>query len=131
MKKSFFLVEVLISIMLISGVILALLEIKNNNLNFLEKYSVHNGINSAVSLMALNNKEIGNTNKNFYFNDVVDFKDEDARKKFKDLQLKVKDKQFEDKSFLLEGITIKIETFESKYTVDKNISKNIYTIKFN
>lgn len=131
MKKSFFLIEVLISIVLISGVIFSLFQIKSNNLHFLEKYASTQESNAVMLLVALNNKETSTKNENIYLNDVVDFKDDEIRKQLKDFKVSIKEELLNNEELLIEGLTIKVETTEINYSIDKQLNKQIHVLKFN
>ncbi len=131
MKKSFLLIEVLISIMLISAVILALFKIKDNNLYFLEKHSNRAELNSFVSLVALNSKDITIKNHNVYLSDIVDFEDEEIRRLLKDIKVKTKQNKIREEKISKEGITIDLQKHGNSYSIDNKILKKTYKIKIN
>jgi len=131
MEKSFFLIEVLISIVLISGVIFSLFQIKSNSMYFLEKYGNNQELKSAIFLVSLNNKEMVIKDKSVYLNDVVEFKDDDIRRKLKNIKVEVKDELEEIKDISLDGLTIKTQITKINYSVDKEINKQFHIMKFN
>lgn len=131
MNRAFFLIEVLISIVLISGVILTLFKIKENNLNFLDKYYSSNSFSSFISIFALNNTKIENKNSTVYLNDIIEFKDDTIRKKIKSVKAKIDEDKLDNKEIKSEDFTINIDTYESKYIIDNEVQRTVYTVKLN
>ena len=131
MKKSFFLIEVMISVLLISGIILSLFKIKSNNLNFLNKYNTNTLINSSFSIFMLNNMNTYDKNEKQYLKDIINIKNTNIPKYIKDTKIQVKDKKILDKEIKLEDTQINLITYESTYTMPNEFSKKIYTIKLN
>lgn len=122
--------EVLVSIILISGVILTLFEINSNNLFFLEKFSQNSDSNSALSLTMLSHKEIANENKNVYIKDIIEFKNNEVSKIFKDIKIKIKDNVFEKQEITLDKNTVNVEVYETELTLNDR-KKKFYTMKLN
>lgn len=131
MKKGFLLVEVLISIMLISGVVLTLFQIKSNNFSFLEKINDNKETNISIILTALNNKEVSIKNQKFYLTDIVELRNDEIRKKFKNISVNEKIEKIDTKEILSENLSIKMEIYENKYSIDNLIDKTFFTLQLN
>lgn len=115
MKKSFSLIEILVAVSLITTVIVAILQMQQNNIYFLEKFkktSLDNGyISSAVS----SSKNM--RNKDIILSDLVDLKDDDIRKELKNIKIKVKDERVKD-----------IELPENEYIKSAKVIKTTYSL---
>ncbi len=131
MKKSFFIIEVMISILLISGIILSLFKIKNNNLNFLNKYNDNTLVNSSFSVVILNNINNYKNNEKQYLKDIINIKNTNVSNNIKDIKIQVKIKKLKDEEVKLEDTKINIISYESTYTLANKFTKKIYTIKLN
>ncbi len=131
MKKGFLLVEVIISIMLISGVVLTLFQIKSINFSFLEKINDNKETNISIILTALNNKEVSIKNQKFYLTDIVELRNDEIRKKFKNISVNEKIEKIDTKEILSENLSIKMEIYESKYSIDNLIDKTFFTLQLN
>jgi hypothetical protein len=83
--------EVLIAIVLITTVIAAILQTKNNSLFFLDKFQTSSFYHSCISLSTDYNAS--NRNKNIYVSDSINFGDDDIRKKLKEIKIHVKDEE--------------------------------------
>ena len=117
MRRAFSLVEVLISIALVSGIIAILFQIKQNNLYFLEKFQKQDEFGSIVSIASLDNSN-NLRNKKVYMADLVDFNDDDIRKKLKEKKIKVKDEKFDTISYESDEYSINIEIIKNQFTLD-------------
>ena len=124
-KKAISLVEVLISVMIISVVIVTILQIKQNNLNFLEKSKDISKNNAYISLIALNNKK-NSVNKNIYLSDEIKFKDDDIRRDLKKVKIKVKDEELEPIEFSSEDYSISINTKKTTLSIGEDYQKIFY-----
>ncbi len=129
MKKAISLVEVLVSIMLITTVIVAILQMKDNNFFLLEKFKKTSLYNSYISLAVT----IGiNRNEKVYLDDIVNFDDNDIRKDFKEVRILVKDKNLKD-IILPENEYLRfISVVESNYTMslhNDTAQQKFYTFK--
>ena len=125
MKKSITLIEVLVSVMLISVVITAILQIKENNLYFLEKIknsSLYNSYISLVSLTPLKKSE----DKKIYLSDEVDFADDDIRKVLKEIKIERKTKDLDPLEFKTDEYNLKVNIFKTTLTIENKITTNFY-----
>lgn len=125
MKKAFFLIEVMLSIVLVSGIVLMLFEVESNNLHFLESFKKKNNHYSSISIFALNDYTHKNNDKKLYFDEVVTFEDDELRKKFKDIIVNTKYKDIYSKN-MGENLKITVIKKEIKYFISKDINQKIY-----
>lgn len=128
MKKAFLLIEVLISVLLITGVIATLLKIKNNNLYFLEKVKKDKIINSSFLAFILQENKNSSKNKE-YLSDIYTFKNDKLRKIFKDIKVIKKSKKISTKTLKTDALLLKIDTYETSYKISDDFEKIIYFIK--
>ncbi|MBD3840504.1 MAG: prepilin-type N-terminal cleavage/methylation domain-containing protein [Campylobacterales bacterium] len=112
MKKGFSLVEVLVSVALISVVISAVLQMQQNNLNFLERFNDTLKTNSLFNL-GISNFEDGK----HYFKDLIDFQDDDIRQQIKEFKI-------EKKTQTLDAIPLP----ENEYIKNATVEQILYTI---
>jgi len=125
-KQAISLVEVLVSVMLISVVIVSLLQIKENNLSLLEKSQESSKLNSYISMVALeNNIKDGN----IYLSKKFDFNDDEIRRDIKDMKIEVKNQKLEPLKFNSDKYKIKIDIKQTTLSIDDNIKKQYYRFK--
>ena len=67
-----------------------------------------------------------NTNKNFYLDKYFNIADDDIRREFKEIKIKVKDELLEKEQEKLDNFSFKINQFKTIYSFEKGPSKNIY-----
>jgi len=126
-KKAFTLIEVIISISLLSIVITTVLKIKENNFLNIEKFK---NINSDMELLSIasivgNNKK--DNNSHFYLDEIIKNTNDELHKKLKNTKVYVKSKTKD--SINIDDKTITIN--ETKYSIDKRASTKIYTFSIN
>jgi hypothetical protein len=124
-KQALSLVEVLVSVMLISVVIVSILQIKENNLNFLDKTKDRFKYISYISMVALDeSKKL--EDKNIYLDKVIDFKDDDIRKELKLIKIKLKDEQLKPIKLGDDEYKLSINIKKTKLTIEDKIKKEFY-----
>ena len=130
MKKAFLLTEVIVSIVLIFGVVFALFEIKNNSFNIMTRMKSNEILNSAISIVGINNKETDIQNDTIYLKDVVNFNEDRLKESFKDIRVKQKKEEQDSQNVLFPNSSVEVTVFQTSLQIDKKMKKNIYTIKF-
>lgn len=129
MRKGLTLIEVLVAIVLIVSVIGTMLQMKNNNLSFLEKFSTKSNENSYISLAT---SPLGEKleNKKIFLEDGVNFNDDEIRKKLKGIKINLEQSD-DEKIELPENDFIQTATIiNSQYSlVDNNHTKVFYHFK--
>jgi Tfp pilus assembly major pilin PilA len=126
MKKTLTLVEVLISVMLISIIVVALLQIEQNNLYLLEKTKDMTKYNSYISLVALENDDKNLRNKSFYLDKKIDFKDDDIRRELKEIKVNIKDKKLKPIIFEADEYSLNINIKQTQVSIKDDAKKVFY-----
>ena len=127
MKKSFSLIEVIISISLLSVVIVALFQIKQNNLFYIDRFKQTVKYDEFISLATVLNSNNKLNNTNIYLDELVDFKDDDIRRKLKNIKINKKDISQKEITLNDEDFTININIIKSQYKLENKITKDIFT----
>ncbi|MBT3280347.1 MAG: type II secretion system protein [Campylobacteraceae bacterium] len=123
MRKALSLVEVLVAIILITIVIGTMLEIKSNNIFFLEKFKNTSLYNSYISLaIQEDNKE----DKNIYLDEVASFNDDEIRKKLKQIKIEIKLEDDEEMNLPDNDYVKTAKIIKTTYTVENQASKVFY-----
>ncbi len=128
-KKAFSLVEILISVALISVVIVALIQMGQNNLFLLEKFKSISTNNDYSSLAFYGIDENQTSDKNIYLDEVVDFKDDDLRRELKEIKVVVKNEKLEDEKIDAESFAITKQITKTKLTIENQNEKDFYRFK--
>ncbi len=111
--------------MIIFVVIASILQIKDNNLNFLEKFETTTQNNSYFSAIALDDeKKI--RNKSIYLGDELNFNDDEIRKKLKKIKVQIKDQELEPLVFSSDEYNISIYIKQTTLSIDKTAQKVFY-----
>ncbi|WP_157352944.1 type IV pilus modification PilV family protein [Aliarcobacter butzleri] len=98
MKKAFSLMEVIISIVILSFVMITLIQIRNENIFLVSKSNQKNYIEDYIILSIGFNDDILDKNENIFLSDKYNFENDDIRKELKDIQIDIKDKKLESKN---------------------------------
>jgi prepilin-type N-terminal cleavage/methylation domain-containing protein len=131
MKKAFSLIEVLIAVALLSVVIVALIKMGQNNLFLLEKFKTTNTTSGYNSLAFFGIDENQTTDKKIYLDEVVDFKDDDLRRKLKEIKVVVKNEQLEDEKIEADSFVITKKVTKTKLTIENQNEKDFYRFRLN
>ena len=129
MKKAFSLVEVIISVAILSFVMITLFQIKGNN-NYLlgisdEKVKLLDYILLAMDI----DDTIHNKNESIFLDEIVNFSNDQIQKELKEIKIDIKDKEEKEVYIELEDIRFKVKTFISTYEIENKIKKGIYTFE--
>lgn len=128
MKKAFSLMEVIIAVTLISIVLTALLESKNNNINLLGRVNSSITNDSFIACaMLLSDLNATNKDEKVYLKDQFDLKDDDLRRYIKNIVVVKKVEQLDPLEFDDENLAIKVNIDETRYTLKDGISKKLHT----
>lgn len=125
MKKAFTLMEVIIAVSLLSVVMLSLFQVKGNNIFILEKSKENKKQNEYLSLV-MDSTEYSKRNENVYLDKYFNILDDDIRREFKEIKIKIKDEILEEKDVIYDDILFKIGQYKTTFSLEKGISKNIY-----
>jgi hypothetical protein len=115
---------------LLSVVITAIFQIKENNIFFLQKFNNSSKNNEHISLATVSPISYNKLrNENIYLDKIVDFKDDDIRKELKNTKVSIKDKELKELDFSTDEFSLKIKKYISSYKIEDKIQKDIYTFK--
>lgn len=122
--------EVIISVMILSVVMLALLQIKSQNVFMITKADERAKINDYILLgidfVSTNQEE----NREFYLKDKLVFENEEIRKELKDLKVEVKSNDKEEYKIKTDKDDINMNITSKTYGLGEEESKkNIYEFK--
>lgn len=126
-KQAISLIEVMISISLISVVIASVLHMQQNNLYYLEKFKDSSLYNSYISfaLASDDNKR----NKNIYLDDIFDFEDDYIRRELKLIKVNIKDEPQEDIQLPKNEFVNSAKITKTIYSIEGKASKEFYSFK--
>jgi K+ transporter len=130
MKKSFSLVEVMLSVALVSFVVVTVTKVQDNSHFFLNKFENSSKYNEFITLVPNKKsslKQLENTN--ILLSDYLNFKDDDIRKKLKEIKVLKKEEEFDEISIDNEKFKLKVKIIKTNYKIDNEIEKNFYTFQ--
>lgn len=120
--------EVIISIVMLSVVMLTLLQIKSDNIFLVSKSAEKSKLVEYIQLV-VNMSNEDKKNENIFLDSVYKFKNDEIRREFKDIKIKVKSEQVDSRDYSINNTNFKIITNENSYSIENNLKKNIYTFK--
>jgi type II secretory pathway pseudopilin PulG len=130
-KKSFSLIEVLISVSILSVVIVSVLQIKEKNFTFLEKYEIAKKYNEYISLSTIHYITKKDINTNIYLDEIVKFKDDDIRKELKEIKIYIKSELMDTRDLSTENMQLELEITKINFKIQEKSNKDFYTFKLN
>ena len=129
-KVAFTLVEVLVSITLISIVIATIFQIKENNIFYLEKFKKSSKLNELISIAIIDEeKQEQGRNKNIYLTKLINFNDDEIRKELKNIKVKVKDEEEDSQELGTNNFDLTLNITKSTYSIENKASSIIYKFK--
>ena len=130
MKKAFSLMEVIISVVILSVVMITLLQIKSNNIQLASKSEEKNKSNDYI-LMALSfNDSITNKNESVLIDKKYTYDNEEINEEIKNRKVNIKDDKLESKTIESHRNSINISTYFRSFSLENSdIQKKIYTFK--
>lgn len=130
MKKAFSLVEVIISVAILSFVMITLLQMKSNNIFLLEKSNEKTRLVDYILLAGDIENSSKQTNKSVYLDNLTQFKNDDIRREIKEVKIEIKDKELDKLEIKIDGLNIKIKTYVREYKIEEDIKKSLYSWEF-
>lgn len=122
--------EIIITTVLISAVMLSLFQVKSNSIFILEKSKDTKKQKEILSLL-FDSKEFSKRNKNVYLDKYFSIKDDDIRREFKEYKVKIKDELIEKIQEKTDSLNFEINKYKTEYSFEKGIKKNIYKFELN
>ena len=120
--------EVIIAVVMLSVVMLSLLQIKSDNIFLVSKSAEQSKLSDYVQLV-INISSEDKKNENIFLDRIYNFDNDDIRKEFKNIKIKVKSEQLDSKDYNTDTVNFKIITNTDSYSIDDDIKKNIYTFR--
>jgi prepilin-type N-terminal cleavage/methylation domain-containing protein len=130
MKKAFSLMEVIISIVILSVAMIALLQIKSENIFLVSKSNENTKANDYILLSIDFRDEILNKNEDIFLDKKYTYLNDNVRKELKDIKISIKDDKIESNSIQSNLNNINTTIFSRTYSLENsNIKKKIYSFK--
>lgn len=122
--------EVIISVVILSVVMITLLQIKSNNIQLASKSEEKNKSNDYI-LMALSfNDSITNKNESVLIDKKYTYDNEEINEEIKNRKVNIKDDKLESKTIESHRNSINISTYFRSFSLENSdIQKKIYTFK--
>lgn len=121
--RGFSLIEVLISIFLIVVVMASLVQVSNFSIDLSERTSTHKQISALASCVNLEASE-----KDFYFSDFYNLKNDELRRHFKPVKLKIRSQNLENQHFSVGGM--EVELAATKVEMSSKDGEKISIVRF-
>lgn len=128
-KKAFSFMEVIISTIILSVVMIALLKIKSENISIVSKSEQKTKLNDYI-LMAVNfSDKLRNKNEDISL-EKYKYEKEELKKELKDIKVLIKDEKMDKKTIIDGSNNINITTFSRTFSLENSdIKKKIYSFK--
>ena len=128
--KAFSLMEVIVSIVILSFVMITLLQIKSENIFLISKSNEKVKVNDYI-LLSINSKdEILNKNEDIFLDKKYKYENEDLKNELKDIKVTIQDEKIDSKSIDNGFSSINITTFSRTFTLENSdIKKKLYSFK--
>ncbi len=130
MKKAFSLMEVIISIVILSVVMITLLQIKSDNIHLVSKSDKKVKINDYILLAIDFKNEILNKNEDIDISKNYKYENEDIQQELKDKKVIIKDEKMKLESINSRFNSLNITTFTRTFNLDNtDVKKKLYSFK--
>lgn len=129
-KDAFSLMEVIISVVILSVVMITLLQIKSDNIFLVSKSEEKNRTNDYI-LMALSfNEQISNKNESVLIDRKFAYENEEIKEELKNKKINIQDDELESKTIESNRNSINITTLFRSFSLENSdTQKKIYTFK--
>lgn len=130
MKKAFSLMEVIISIVILSVVMITLLQIKSDNIHLVSKSDKKVKINDYILLAIDFKNEILNKNEDIDIYKNFKYENEYVKNELKDIKVGIKDEKIQSVSIDNGFNNINITTYSRTFSLEQSdIKKKLYSFK--
>lgn len=123
--------EVVIAVMILSVVMVALLQIKTENIFLIsktnERVKLNEYVQLAVDLKKVNQESEENTE--IYLDKKYPFINEDIRKELKEIKVVIREEKEDEYKIETPSQDLNITTYSRTYSIDENIKKKIFNFK--
>lgn len=128
MKKGFTLIETIAAITILSFVMVTLLQIKENNIFYLQKIDESMKKDMDIALAAgLSDFNTSSEEQKLYIKDLIKIKDDEIRKKVKDMKVVKNIEELPPLEFESDEFPIKVFIYEQQYELQDGSNKKLYT----
>ena len=131
-KKSFSLMEVIIAVMILSVVMIALLQIKTENIFLISKTNERVKLNEYVQL-SIDLKKINEENSEnieFFLDKKYPFVNDDIRKELKEIKVDIREKKEDEYKIETPSENLNVTIYSRTYSINEDIKKKIFNFKF-
>ncbi len=131
-KKSFSLMEVIIAVMILSVVMVALLQIKTENIFLISKTNERIKLNEYVQL-SIDLKKINEENSEnieFFLDKKYPFVNDDIRKELKEIKVDIREKKEDEYKIETPSENLNVTIYSRTYSINEDIKKKIFNFKF-
>jgi competence protein ComGC len=130
-KKSFSLMEVIVAVMILSVVIVALLQIKTENIFLISKTNERVKLNEYVQLSVDLKKvnEDSSDNIELFLDKKYPFVNDDIRKELKEIKVLVREKKEDEYKIETQSQDLNITIYSRTYSINDDIKKKIFNFK--
>lgn len=131
-KKSFSLMEVLIAVMILSVVMVALLQIKTENIFLISKTNERVKLNEYVQLSVDLKKvnEESSEDIELFLDKKYPFINDDIRKELKEIKVDIREKKEDEYKIETPSENLNVTIYSRTYSINEDIKKKIFNFKF-
>ena len=131
-KKSFSLMEVIIAVMILSVVMVALLQIKTENIFLIsktnERIKLNEYVQLSIDLKKVNEENIENIE--FFLVKKYPFVNDDIRKELKEIKVDIREKKEDEYKIETPSENLNVTIYSRTYSINEDIKKKIFNFKF-
>ena len=131
-KKSFSLMEVIVAVMILSVVMVALLQIKTENIFLISKTNERVKLNEYVQL-SIDLKKVNEENSEnieFFLDKKYPFVNDDIRKELKEIKVDIREKKEDEYKIETPSENLNVTIYSRTYSINEDIKKKIFNFKF-
>lgn len=129
MKKAFSFMEVIISVVILSVVMITLLKIKSDNIYLVSKSEQKSKFNDYI-LMAIDFSDTTKNKNEDISLEKYKYENEDLKKELKDIKVSIKDEKIDTKTIYNGSNNINVTIYSRTFSFDDNdLKKKLYSFK--
>ena len=131
-KKSFSLMEVIIAVMILSVVMVALLQIKTENIFLISKTNERIKLNEYVQL-SIDLKKVNEESSEdieLFLDKKYPFVNDDIRKELKEIKVDIREKKEDEYKIETPSENLNVTIYSRTYSINEDIKKKIFNFKF-
>lgn len=124
--------EVIIAVMILSVVMVALLQIKTENIFLISKTNERVKLNEYVQL-SIDLKKINEENSEnieFFLDKKYPFVNDDIRKELKEIKVDIREKKEDEYKIETPSENLNVTIYSRTYSINEDIKKKIFNFKF-